>query len=364
MPIPEWSPPARSLAPPSGPLELGNAATVIRILERFVEQGTVAGGVLGVAQRTGNLLLHPFGVVGSTAQPTAARVDHRFLLTSITKQFTATQVLQLVEAGELDLEAPVALYLPDFALNGKDRVTARQLLTHTSGMDLTSNTTEVSFIDLTAKQHLRNAMQAQLAWQPDAWFEYNSPAYWVLAELVTQLSGIPYPQHLTQRVLAPLGMTDTGYETQEEPPERYVLSAGPRSELSESNRRLAYPSGGLIGSAGDLLTFGRCLLNGGSLDGIRILSPRSVELFRRPSVPAVVYRGRKTAWGLSWQLGGPGDLRSERTLFQWGASGTAMWVDHDAGLAIAFLSATWLLDWRVYSQVANAVYGCITGASA
>ena len=98
------------------------------------------------------------------------------------------------------------------------------------------------------------------------------------------------------------------------------------------------------------------------LDGIHILRPRSVELLRRPYVKDVLYRGRKTSWGLGWQLEGPGDLRSERTLFQWGASGTAMWVDHDAGLSVVLLTATWLLDWRVYGQIVNAVYGAMPDA--
>lgn len=336
---------------------------VARLLDRFVEQRTVVGGVLGVTNRAGAALLHPFGAVGTADHPEPAQPDHRFLLTSITKQFVTTQVLQLVEEGQLDLQTPVAAYLPEFGTNGKERVTARHLLTHTSGMNLTSNTAEVSYVDLTARQHLQNALDAYLSWEPDAWFEYNSASFWVLAELVTRLTGVHYTEHLVQRIAEPLGLNDTRYETQSEAPDRYVPSwAGPRSELAESNRKLAYPSGGLISSAGDLLRFGCCLLNKGALDDARILCPRSVELLSRPYVH-VTYKGRKTAWGLGWQLGGPGDLRSEHALFQWGASGTAMWVDDDAGLSIVLLTATWLLDWRVYGQIVNAVFGCMTEAS-
>jgi CubicO group peptidase (beta-lactamase class C family) len=336
---------------------------VTELLDRFAEEQTIIGGVLGVAHTSGAQWLQPFGSVGAAEHPEPARADHRFLLTSVTKHFVTAQILQLVEEGLLDLEAPVAAYVPEFGLNGKDRVSTRNLLTHTSGMDLTSNSTEISHIDLTARQHLENALNIQLAWQPDAWFEYNSPSYWVLAEMVTRLSGLDYAEHMTSRICEPLGLGDTAYETGEEPPERYVPSSGPRSELAESNRKLAYPSGGLVSSTPDLLRFGCCLLNHGELNGVRILGPTSVELMRRPYVRDVMYRGRKTDWGLGWQLGGPGDLRSERCLFQWGASGTAMWVDHDAGLSVVLLTATWLLDWRVYGQIANAVFGCMTDAS-
>jgi CubicO group peptidase (beta-lactamase class C family) len=340
----------------------GRAPAVDRVLEHFVEEGTIVGGVLAVTNRSGDSVLHPFGSAGTVEQPEPMRADHRFLLTSVTKHVVTAQVLQLAEEGAIDLETPMASYLPEFGVNGKDRVTIRQLMTHTSGMDLTSNTTEVTGANLTAREHIRNALQAQLAWQPDTWFEYNSPSYWVLAEMITRLTGLHYTEHLTQRITGPLQMHDTRYETQEEPPERYVPSHGYRSELSESNRMLAYPSGGLVSSAGDLLRFGRCLLNGGALDGVRILSPRSVALLRKPYVKEVLYRGRKTSWGLGWQLGGPGDLRSESTLFQWGASGTAMWVDGEAGLSVVLLTATWLLDWRIYGQIVNAVYGAMPDA--
>lgn len=348
---------------PQVEFDSGRMHFVAGMLDRLAAQGTVGAGVLGVTSRNADLAIFPFGAVGTDEEREATRSDHRFLLTSITKQFTATQVLQLVEAGHVELEAPVATYLPEFAINGKDRVTTRQLLTHTSGMDLTANTTEVSNIAFSAQEHIRNAMESQLSWQPDTWFEYNSPSYWVLAELVTRISGSHYTDHLVEQVSKPLGLNDTRYETQEKMPERYVLSSGYRSELAESNRKLAYPSGGLVGSTGDLLRFGRCLLNGGSLDGARILGPAAVALFWRPYVRDVTYRGRKTSWGLSWQLGGPGDLRSVQTLFQWGASGTAMWVDSEAGLSVVLLTSTWLLDWRVYGQIVNAVYGCMTDAS-
>jgi CubicO group peptidase (beta-lactamase class C family) len=336
-----------------------------RVLDDFVADGTLVGGVLGVTNRAGATWLHPFGSAGTAEHPEPTRADHRFLLTSVTKHFVTAQVLQLVEAGLVELEAPVATYLPEFAANGKERVTTLHLLTHTSGMNLTANTAEVSYSNLTAEQHLHNALDSYLSWEPGTWFEYNSPSYWLLAEMVTRLTGVHYAEHMLQRITGPLGLDDTRYETGDELPERYVPSwAGPRAELAESNRKLAYPSGGLISSAGDLLRFGCCLLNKGALDGARILCPRSVELLSRPYVPEVVYRGRKTAWGLGWQLGGPGDLRGERTLFQWGASGTAMWVDDEAGLSVVLLTATWLLDLRVYGQIVNAVYGCMTEAHA
>lgn len=340
----------------------GRIEVLVRLLDRFVEQGMLVGGVLGVVDRAGATLLHAFGVGGTVDQPEPIRVDHRFLITSITKQFTGTQVLQLVEAGEIDLEAPVAVYIPEFANNGKDRVTTRQLLTHTSGMDQTSNTTEAYESTLTAADHLQNAFDAELSWQPGEWFEYNSPGFWVLAELVTRLSGMHYTDELREAILDPLRMEDTRYETQPSMPDRFVPVQGHRGGLPEQVRRLAYPAGGIVSTAADLLRFGCCFLNQGTLDGARILGPATVAALWRPYVETT-YQERRTSWGLGWQLGGPGDLRSERSLFQSGGSGTAMWVDPDHGLSVVLLTAKssqYGLSWRIYSQIVNAVLGCLS----
>lgn len=340
--------------------DLDRFDALTRRLDNLVREAAVAGGVLGIVDPAGASVVHAFGCAGTVEQPEQMRVDHRFLLTSVTKQFTGTQVLQLVEEGAVDLGAPVAAYIPEFAVNGKERVTTRHLLTHTAGMDQTSNSTEAAASDLTAAGHLQNALDASLRCEPGTSFEYNSPGFWVLAELVTRLSGMHYTEHLRRRVLEPLGMSETRYETQESTPDRYVPPrASHRGHLAEQVRRLAYPAGGLIGTAGDVLRFGRCFLNKGTLDGARILGPATVEALGRPYVQTA-YMGRQTSWGLGWQLGGPGDLRSERSLFQWGGSGTALWVDPDHGLAIVLLTATWFLDWRRYSEIVNGVVGCLS----
>jgi CubicO group peptidase (beta-lactamase class C family) len=72
------------------------------------------------------------------------------------------------------------------------------------------------------------------------------------------------------------------------------------------------------------------------------------------------YQGRPVAWGLGWDLGGPGDLRSHSALFHYGGSGTGFWVDRELGLTVAFLTTSWLLDWSVYAQVGNALYGALS----
>ena len=322
------------------------------------------GGAIAAATLAGEPVTATYG---ATASGEPARADHRFLLTSVTKPFTALQVLQLAEAGLVDLRAPVAAVIPEFGRHGKQQVTTWHLLTHTSGIDLVANTAEGPSAGLSPQQHLQAALDAGLNFQPGTRFEYCSPGFWVLAELVTRLSGRHYTDQLVTTITSPLGMTDTRYELQEAAPERWAgAHAVVESHLAEQVRRAGYPAGGIVGTVGDLVTLGRALLavdSGGSAGardgaGPRLVAPATLDALARKAIDGW-YQGRTVAWGLGWELGGPGDFGSDRTLFHYGGSGTGFWVDLDEGVVIALLTTSWRLDWQVYGRVANAVYGAL-----
>lgn len=319
----------------------------------------IAGGVLGLVDVDGRTAVRAFGSAGTTAAPEPMRPDHRLLLTSPTKTFTATQALLLAQDGLLDLDAPVADYLPEFAANGKERVTTRHLLTHSSGIDLATNTTEGPPTRATPADHLAEAVAAGLSFDPGAHFQYCSPGFWVLAELVTRISGLDYTAHLRQRILAPLGLDDTRYEPGSDVPERYAPSRmDRRGHLEHYVRRLAYPAGGLITTAGDLLRYAQGYLGGGEP---RLLGPALLDAVRRPQSEGWM-NGYPAVWGLGWQLGGPGDLRTPHSLFQYGASGTCIQVDQERGVAVVLLTATWFLSWRIYAEVLNGAFGCVVSS--
>lgn len=327
------------------------------------------GGAIAAATLEGEPITATYG---ATAGGEPTRPDHRFLLTSITKPFTAIQVLQLAEAGLLDLRAPVAATIPEFGRHGKEHVTTWHLLTHTSGIDLVANTAEGPSAGLTPQQHLQAALDAGLNFEPGTRFEYCSPGFWVLAELVTRLTGRHYTDELVTMITGPLGMTGTRYELQESAPERWAgANALYEAHLAEQVRRAGYPAGGIVGTVGDLVTFGRALLGcrggagggGGAGDpnrgaGPQLVSPATLDAMACRAI-AGWYQGRTVAWGLGWELGGLGDFGSDRTLFHYGGSGTGFWVDLDRGVVIALLTTSWHLDWQVYGRLANAVYGAL-----
>ena len=157
-------------------------------LEHLAEAGGPRGGVLAVLDPVGVAHIRAFGTAADVSGRRSVRPDDRFHLTSITKVFTAVQVLTLVEDGLLDLNAPIAEYLPEFGVRGKETITAHHILTHSSGIDATANTAEGPATGLDAAGHLAVAMGALAVFPPGSRFEYSSAGFWVLAELIRRLS--------------------------------------------------------------------------------------------------------------------------------------------------------------------------------
>ncbi|WP_392543345.1 serine hydrolase [Oryzobacter telluris] len=211
------------------------------------------------------------------------REDTVFDLASVSKLFTSLVTVQLIEDGTVDLEAPVATYLPEFAANGKEGVTVRHLLTHTSGF--------TSWLPLYSKypdkaSRIKAVMDQKLTNPVGTTYLYSDLNLITLGVMVERLTGKGLDEVVREKVTAPLGMDDTGYnptdrsrtaatEYQSTPPRGMVWG-----EVHDEN---AWSLGGVAGHAGvfstadDLAVLAQALLNGGTYDGHRILSRESVE---------------------------------------------------------------------------------------
>ena len=326
-------------------------------LMRLVDEGVIAGVVLGVGDADGNTWFATAGQVAVDGQPQPVDVSHRFLLTSVTKTFTATQVLMLVEDGLLDLDAPVAAYLPEFAAHGKSAVTTRNLLTHTSGLSDVSNLIEGPPAERAPEDYIAAALGTGLAFEPGEGWAYCSPGFWVMVELVNRLRGTPYPEDLQQRIAQPLGLEQSSYQTGDAPLEHYVdarTSGAWDAHLPEQVRRAAYPAGGLLSTAPDLVRFGRSFLDGSAS---LVSAPTRARL--RECHATGWNMGRPVEWSLGWERPGPGNLQSASTIFHHGASGTGLWVDAENELTVALLTADWWLPYQRYAEVVNSVMAAV-----
>ena len=196
------------------PDRLDAYATAAHDADRFVGSVLVASGDTVVYERG-------FGLAdASWTIPNAPDTRHR--IGSLTKQFTAALVMQLVEAGEVDLDAPVTRYL-DYPAEQGDRLRVRHLLSHTGG--LTGYTAlpgyaEFSRVPTTPAALVARFSADSLHFEPGSQFAYSNSGYAVLGAIVEAVTGRAYADALRQRLLDPLGLADTGYDDQAEVRER------------------------------------------------------------------------------------------------------------------------------------------------
>ena len=180
----------------------------------YAKAGQFNGTVL-VAEKGKVVFAKGYGLANREwDQPNAP--DTKFRLGSLTKQFTSMLVMQLVEKGQLKLDAHITDYLPDYPKAGGDKITLHHLLTHTSGIP-----------NYTAQPNFRNGPSIQpttpvafvstfsampLEFEPGSKFNYSNSGYFLLGAIVEKVTGKPYAQVLTENILQPLHMQDTGYD--------------------------------------------------------------------------------------------------------------------------------------------------------
>ncbi|MGP4018317.1 serine hydrolase [Saccharopolyspora sp. 5N708] len=211
------------------------------------------------------------------------RPDTIFDAASLSKLFTSIAVLQAIDDGQVRLDAPVAEYLPEFGVNGKQSITVQQLLTHTSGLQA-----EVKLWKLPPEQRIPAVMQLTPEFPPGTHYTYADPNMITLGLLVQRVTGAPLDQVVARQITEPLGMSDTGYNPPAEELHRIAATEDevdpPRGMLrGQVHDENAWALGGVAGQAGifttadDLAVLGQTLLNGGTYGGHRILSEHSVE---------------------------------------------------------------------------------------
>ena len=212
------------------------------------------------------------------------RTDTIFDLASVSKLFTSIVTLQLVEKGKVDLDAPIATYVPEFAENGKETVTVRQALTHTSGFP--------SWLPLWSAQpdpasRLQMALTAKLQNAPGTTYLYSDLNLIALGELAHRVTGKTLDKLVADGITKPLQMRDTGYNPDPKKKPRIAAteyqSAPPRGMVWGSvHDENAWSLDGVAGHAGvfstadDLAVLAQTFLNGGSYRGARILKESSV----------------------------------------------------------------------------------------
>ncbi|MGO9647943.1 MAG: exo-beta-N-acetylmuramidase NamZ domain-containing protein [Terriglobales bacterium] len=305
-------------------------ASLDRIVEDAIQDGQVPGAVLLVWHDGQVVYRKAFGNRSIEPRREAMTVDTVFDIASLTKVVATTvAVMQLVQKGDIRVNEPVAKYLPEFAQNGKEDVTIRQLLTHFSGLP--------EVLDLMQPWQgrdtaLQMAYGEKLIHPPGTRFLYSDIDFIVLGALVERISEMPLDQYCRQHIFTPLAMAQTRFL----PPPSWLMKIAP-TQFDEHDHMLrglvhdpaARRMGGVAGHAGlfstadDLSKFAQFLLAGGP-----VLSPLMIEKMTTPQQPptAPVLRG------FGWDIDSPfssnrGDLLPVGGFGHTGFTGTSMWID-------------------------------------
>ncbi len=319
---------------------------VERVVEGFVEQRAFPGAVLAVGHRGKLVGPRSFGRLSydDNAPPTAA--DTIYDLASLTKVIaTTTMAMILVDEGRLDLDAPVRDFLPRFTGPGKEKVTIRHLLTHSSGVDWWAPLYE----ELRGQPAYVERIQAMdLVYEPGTETKYSDLGLILMGEILERASGRPLDAFVHERVFEPLGMADTlfrpgaGILARVAPTEHDAWRGRMvRGEVHDENAFAlggVAPHAGLFSNAGDLARFARMIQNGGVLEHRRIVSRPTVESFTRragivPDSTRALGWDTKSAEGSS-----AGTLFSADSFGHTGFTGTSIWLDPQRDLFVILLT--------------------------
>ncbi|EWM12517.1 serine hydrolase [Kutzneria sp. 744] len=255
---------------------------------------------------------HAAGVL-NLATGVEATTDSLFQIGSITKTWTTTLVMQLVDEGKVDLDCPVRDYLPEFRVaddSASAKITVRHLLSHTSGFE-GDYFTDTGRGDDCVEKYVATLATAPQLFAPGTLFSYNNAGYNVLGRLVEKLRGKPYDECLREHLFAPLGLTHAATDPYDAIRFRAALGhlqptpdaehePAPIWALARSNA----PAGAMLAMCPrDLLVFARMHLNNGvGPDGSAVLSAASAAAMatRHVEVPSAGLMG--DAWGLGWEI--------------------------------------------------------------
>ena len=318
--------------------------SVVQVMDRAVRDSAFPGAIAIVGTRDGATVTYAAGRIDWPADAPRPDVNTLWDLASLTKVVgMTTAMMQLAEQDRVDLDAPVSRYLPEFTGGGKDRVTVRHLLTHSSGLPSWRPLYKEA---LTADTAMAIVYATPLDTVPGARMVYSDLGAIVAGKIVERVSGQPLDVYLERNVTGPLGMTNTMYR----PDPSFLARIAPtefdpwrqrlvRGEVHDEN---AYMLGGVSGHAGlfstaaDLARFARMMLNGGTLDGVRVLRPQTIAQFTAVQDPTLSHRA--LGWETPSGRNSAGHRMSARAFGHTGFTGTSLWMDPERGAFVLLLS--------------------------
>jgi uncharacterized protein YbbC (DUF1343 family)/CubicO group peptidase (beta-lactamase class C family) len=363
-------PPAAKAAKPPGaakhsaaPVAVEKLPELDEVVQRSIDNGEIPGAVVLVGHRGHVIYRKAFGERGVLPSREEMTPDTIFDLASLTKVFaTAPAVAKLVEDGKLRINDPVAHYLPEFASHGKDQITLRMLLTHTSGL---APDPPIAAAQAGADALWKEICNESLISPPGMRFEYSDTGFIVLGKLVERVAGESLDRYADRIFYAPMRMTHTRFR----PPAEWIGQIAPTEEINlppgaqpgsgkghvlrgEVHDPIARAIGGVAGHAGlfstvdDLARWCQLMLDDGAISnaagqpsGKRLFSLEMVRRMIAQENPPWVRSLRGYGWDIDSVYSSPrGELFPVGSYGHTGFTGTSVWIDPDSRTYIVLLT--------------------------
>ncbi|MEO8164576.1 MAG: serine hydrolase domain-containing protein [Betaproteobacteria bacterium] len=394
--------------PLASPEEVGMSASRLdrldAAMQKAVDSGELPGAVVFIARDAQLVYAKSFGWQDREKKIPMSN-DSIFRLYSMTKPVVSVAAMMLVEEGKLGLQEPVAKYIPEFKdmkvgveskdadgkpvltlVDAKRPITIQDLLRHTSGLTygvLGAQTAvkkmykdaEIFSQKWVLADFARALAKLPLAFQPGTTWEYSHSSD-VLGRVVEVASGQTLDVFLAKHIFEPLKMVDTGFQVPPAKQHRIAqpmpdVYTGKTPELIDFSKPQTFFAGGhgLVSTAGDYLRFAQMLANGGELDGVRILGPRTVEYMSADHLNAQIDKGQSYLPGPGYGFGLGFATRLERGQSEWpgspgdfywaGYAGTYFWIDPEEELVPVLMTQEPLRRQYYRVQLRDLVYQSI-----
>ena len=351
------------------------------VLEEAVVRGELMGAALQMSR--GGVALPPFcfGRRRLVEDGPPVEADTVFLVASITKPIVAAAVMLLVEQGKFSLDERVAELVPEFGCAGKEQVQVRHLLTHTSGLpDMLPENLDLRAEHAPLDVFVYRICALRLLFEPGTRISYQSCGIAMLGEIVKRVEGVPARTFLKRAFFDPLGLVDTslGVEKRNERESDIRIRTkdfeyGGKDVTSwnwnsDYWRGFGAPWGGMLTTVGEMTALCQMFLQGGSLGGVGVMGPGTVEAMTNDQTsyfPDLSEKDRLSArWGLGWRLRDRvsslfGDLTSDATYGHGGATGTVAWVDPESETTMVLFTNDPAAAAALRPKVSNAVAGAV-----
>ncbi|HSE34439.1 MAG TPA: exo-beta-N-acetylmuramidase NamZ domain-containing protein [Pyrinomonadaceae bacterium] len=332
------------------------------VVESDITQKRLPGAVVLVARKGQVVWRKAYGARAVEPSREPMTVDTVFDLASLTKVVaTATSVMILVERGKVRLSDPVSTYIPELKGEGRERITIEQLLTHRSGyapdFDLRERWSRYD-------EAIKRLIAEPLRSAPGTRFVYSDIGFIALGEVVRRVSGMPLDQFAKKNIFDPLRMKDTSFVPSASQRMRIAPTEKRRGQMSylgdsggdagaegdvwlrgQVHDPTSYRMGGVAGHAGlfstvdDLFKYCQMILNGGQINGVRILSPLTVAEMTRPRLVSATGATRGLGWDINSSYStNRGELFPLGSFGHTGFTGTSIWIDPASQMFVVFLS--------------------------